>query len=185
MLKQLKEACKSQAPSTSTPSTTVMRPKAAPYETPSLELSMPSFSDIIPEEWLQLTDIAFEKSPSQQPHQQVTTETTSDTGTEHPIVAKKAPRKFFPQNLPVEEEEEEEEAVPPTPPPLQQHHQLEKAPELVKMAGEDSSFPENVALTYMAVKQMYHPMLRRLLQPDQFHLHTNFPLEKTDKQSSS
>ena len=86
MLKQLKEAHKAQAPSTSTPSATIMRPKAAPHETPSSELSMPSFSDVIPEEWPELTDIAFEKLPSQQPHQQVTTETTSDTGTEHPTV---------------------------------------------------------------------------------------------------
>ena len=66
----------------------VTKPKAAPHETPSSELSMPSFSDVIPEEWSELTDIAFEKSPSQQPHQQVTTETTSDTGTEHPTIAK-------------------------------------------------------------------------------------------------
>ena len=63
MLKQLKEAHKAQAPSTSTPSATVMRPEAAPHETSS-ELSMPSFSDINPEEWPELTDIDFEKSPS-------------------------------------------------------------------------------------------------------------------------
>ena len=112
MLKQLKEAHKSQAPSTSTPSATVSKPKAAPHETPSSELSMPSFSDVIPEEWPELTDIAFEKSPSQQTHQQVTAERTSDTHTEHPTVAKKVPHKFFPPD----EEEEEEEAIPPTPP---------------------------------------------------------------------
>ena len=92
----------------------VMRLEPAPCETPSPELSMPSFSDIIPEEWSELTDIAFEKSPSQQPCQQVTTETTLDTGTEHPTIVKKTPHKFFPQNPPIEEE-----AVPPTPPPLQ------------------------------------------------------------------
>ena len=112
VLKQLKEARKSQAPSTSTPSAMVSKPKVAPHETPSSELSMPSFSDVIPEEWPELTDIDFEKSPSQQTHQQVTTETTSDTHTEHPTVAKKAPHKFFPPD----EEEEEEEAVPPKPP---------------------------------------------------------------------
>ena len=50
MLKQLKEACKSQAPSTSTPSAMVSKPKAAPHERPSSELSMPSFSDVIPKE---------------------------------------------------------------------------------------------------------------------------------------
>ena len=80
------------------------------------ELSMTSFSDAIPEEWPELTDIAFEMSPSQKPCQQVTTETTSDTGTEQSTVAKKAPHKLVPQSPPVEEEEEEEEAVPPTPP---------------------------------------------------------------------
>ena len=96
MLKQLKEAHKSQAPSTSTPSAMVTKPEFTPHEIPSSELSMPSFSDVIPEEWPELTDNAFEKSPSQQPHQQVTTETTSDTGTEHPTVSKKASSKFFP-----------------------------------------------------------------------------------------
>ena len=103
ILKQLKEIHKSEAPSTSIPSAMVTKPKAAPHETLSSELSMPSFSDIIPEEWPELTDIVFEKSPSQQPCQQVTTETTSDTGTEHPTGAKMAPHQFFPQSSPVKE----------------------------------------------------------------------------------
>ena len=47
------------------------------------------------------------------------------------------------------------------------------------MAGEGSSFPENVTLTYTAVKQMCYPLLRRLLQSDQFHLHANCLPEKT------
>ena len=51
------------------------------------------------------------------------------------------------------------------------------------MAEEDSSFPENVTLTYTAVKQMYHLLLRRLLELDWFHLHTNYPLEKTQTNS--
>ena len=80
MLKQLKEARKAQATSSSTPIATITKPEATPHETPSSELSMPSFSDIIPEEWPELTEIAFEKLPSQQPCQQVTYETTADTG---------------------------------------------------------------------------------------------------------
>ena len=179
----MKEAHKSQAPSTSIPSATVTKPKSAPHETPSSELSMPSFSDVIPEEWPELTDIAFEKSPSQQPCQQVTTETTSDTGTEHPTVAKKAPHKFFPKIPLLKKKKRKKRQFHLHPLPLQQHHCLRKALELVKMAEEDSSSLENVTLTYTAVKQMYHLLLRRLLQLDQFHLHTNCPLEKTQTNS--
>ena len=124
-----------------------------------------------------MTDIAFKRLPSQQTHQQVNTEKTYDTGTKHPTGAKKAPHNFFPPD----EEEEEEEAVPPTPLPLQQHQYRRKAPELVKVVKEDSSSLENITLTCTAVKQMYHLLLRRLLKLYQFHLSTNYPLEKIQK----
>ena len=182
VLKQLKEARKSQAPSTSTPSAMVSKPKAAPHETPSSELSMPSFSDAIPEEWPELTDIAFEKLPLQQTRQQVTAETTSDTHTEHPTVAKKAPHKFFPPD----EEEEEEEAVPPTPPSTSTTPISKKGPGIGKCGKRKFKFSRKCCPDLHSSETDVPPPVKKTAAARSISPEYQLPTRKdTDKQSGS
>ena len=102
-LQQLKHVHKSQI-QTQTAS------EAATSETPSEEtpmtpdLSLPSFSSDLPKEWQELTEEEEEEEEEPQavikkqaqPHHQVITETTSDTGrTDRHTVAHKVPHKIF------------------------------------------------------------------------------------------
>ena len=108
---------------------------AATMKTPSSkadttpDLSLPSFSDKLPDDWQELATYAqgddddddeegthnIKKKWEQHRHQ-VFAETTSDTGgADRPTVAQKVPRKTFCPPTPEEEEEEEIEMVPQTP----------------------------------------------------------------------
>ena len=160
----------------------VSKPKAAPHETLSSELSMPSSSDIIPEEWPELTDIAFKKSPSQQTCQQVTNETTSDTGTEHPTIARKAPCKFFP----LMKKKRRRGSSTYTPFPLQQHHYLRKSPELVKVAKEDSKFSGKCCADLHGSETDVPPPVKKTTAARSVSPAYQLPTNKdTDKQSNS
>ena len=147
VLQQLKRDHKSQVQS-SKPSETATRPEA-PGETPaSSELSMPSFTSEIPEDWQELAkDTLYNPSQLEPPLSQVTAETTSDTGrAEHPTVTQKVPQKFFHQMEPIEEEEEVRVV---TLPPLSTStavQLLKEGLELEKVDGAGLNFHKNVML---------------------------------------
>ena len=162
----------------------VSKSEAAPHDKPSSELSMPSFLDVIPEEWPELTDIAFEKSPSQKTRQQVTAETTSDTGTQHPTVAKKATHKFFPPDE--EEEEEEEEAVPPTPPCTSTTPILKKGPRIGKGGKRRFKFSGKCHFDLHSSETDVPPPVKKIAAARSISPEYQLPTRKdTEKQSSS
>ena len=96
VLQQLKRDHQSQVQSSKL-SETATRPKAPGENPASFELSMPSFTSEIPEDWQKLAeDTLYNPSQLEPPPSQVTAETTSDTGrAEYHTVAQKVPRKFF------------------------------------------------------------------------------------------
>lgn len=123
-LQQLKHVHKSQI-QMQTASEAAASSKTPPGETPMTpDLSLPSFFSDLPKEWQEMTEYALEKEEEEeepqavarkqaQPHQQVITETTSDTGgTDRPAVAHKVPCKIFHPTVSGEEEETPYQSLP-------------------------------------------------------------------------